>query len=999
MSSREHARRFHFIREIASGGFGSVFLTKVMHADGFSRLVAVKLLKSQWSDNEEVARRMRDEARLLGLLRHRNIVDVMDMTSIDGRAAVVMEYLEAVDLRTMVMELERTDERMPVKAALEVGAAVASALDAAYNRPPIPGEKPLRVIHRDIKPSNIMIDDTGLVKVLDFGVARSDLANRESHTQELQFGSVDYMAPERLFFEPETPASDVYSLGASLFEILAREPFGKAQGRPEKHIAYVSDRLSFLRAGLSLTGAAGAELEKLLRLSLAFNHEDRPSSAEFFQRARALSRLMDDEDLGSWSERAVPPLLRAQQAAAEHDNPLHDQTLREDTRAFSAAVELPNGAGLGDALRHGALAELEDSDAFLPGAGASLGAPEPSPVDEWDDGPTNAGRGVRVARPDLGREPARADSAQAQRPPARIVPVVAIAKGGSVEPEAKVERARAERPSAPAAAPRIALVSEGRAEDEPPTRSARGGSAPNTRASAAPAVEPAAPSPAAPSPVAPSPAAEAPSTPIFPAIAASARPDRAPAAPEPSIGPATGAPGGRSASAAPIPAPFHEAEDRTVRLAGPASASAADGLARGPVHTGPLAPLPSPPGIAPVVLQPLAPRTADPSVGASREGEGPVATPVMVSMGDFTSDPLGDVDLEPSTLGPATLGPATLGPATGAPREAVVPPAPAVGRPAAPVPSPDRAFDRTDVPSTTVAVAAPAAAEPSPRASAWVAFEEDDSPTQMVPVDGGDALFEGAGRSPEDTQVDAPAAAAWAPPPQAEAGTRLSEAEHTEDPATEHAVVAEPVAAAAPAPAARPAKAPMAMGVKLAIGGVLGCGGLVVLVAVLGVVFTMVRGAGLPDIGGLAGAVGDPADEAEAPRAGNDAAALAEDEPSEPSEPAEPSAPSEPAAPSEPSAPSEAPAPEAAAASSGVARFTVDGSAPFAGDVKNIEVVCEDKRSNKGATQAEIDPSGAGTCTVTVRLNDRSRKVAKVNDPSVGTYVCFAAGEAACRLN
>lgn len=97
MASREHARRFHFLREIASGGFGSVFLTKVMHADGFSRLVAVKVLKSQWSDNEEVARRMRDEARLLGLLRHRNIVEVMDMTSIDGRAAVVMEYLEAVD--------------------------------------------------------------------------------------------------------------------------------------------------------------------------------------------------------------------------------------------------------------------------------------------------------------------------------------------------------------------------------------------------------------------------------------------------------------------------------------------------------------------------------------------------------------------------------------------------------------------------------------------------------------------------------------------------------------------------------------------------------------------------------------------------------------------------------------------------------------------------------------------------------------------------------------
>jgi serine/threonine-protein kinase len=221
--SRDHLRRFQFIREIASGGFGSVFLTKVMHADGFSRLVAIKLLKSQWTDSDEVARRMRDEARLLGLLRHRNIVDVIDLSSIDGRAAVIMEYLEAVDLRTVVIDLAASGRRMPVRVGLEAASAVASALDAAYNRPPIPGDKPLRVIHRDIKPSNIMVDDTGMVKVLDFGVARSEIENRESHTQELQFGSVDYMAPERLFFEPETPASDVYSLSATLFEILALE--------------------------------------------------------------------------------------------------------------------------------------------------------------------------------------------------------------------------------------------------------------------------------------------------------------------------------------------------------------------------------------------------------------------------------------------------------------------------------------------------------------------------------------------------------------------------------------------------------------------------------------------------------------------------------------------------------------------------------------------------------------------------------------------------------
>ena len=74
MGSTGSSRKFHFIREIASGGFGSVYLAKVIHADGFSRLAAIKLLHPKWSENEEIASRMRDEARLLGWIRHKNIV-------------------------------------------------------------------------------------------------------------------------------------------------------------------------------------------------------------------------------------------------------------------------------------------------------------------------------------------------------------------------------------------------------------------------------------------------------------------------------------------------------------------------------------------------------------------------------------------------------------------------------------------------------------------------------------------------------------------------------------------------------------------------------------------------------------------------------------------------------------------------------------------------------------------------------------------------------------
>ena len=332
MSSVDTGRKFHFIREIASGGFGTVFLAKVIHNDGFSRLVAIKLLHARWSDNDEVASRMRDEARLLGWLRHKNIVDVLDLTIIDGRAAVIMEYLEAVDMKVVVSSCRRRKQRAPLRSCLSVAAAVASVLDAAYNRPPYAGEKPLRVIHRDIKPSNIMVDAGGSIKVLDFGVARAEFAAREAKTKEIAFGSLEYMSPERLFFEPESPASDVYSLGATLFEFLALEKLGKAALRDDEHERFVNERIEGLLDGFPAPPEVLEQIIVLIKEMLAFEEEDRPPAAECSARLRALSRRCDDEPIDEWAERALPELVLASQnrnTKAEPD-PLVGKIVQED---------------------------------------------------------------------------------------------------------------------------------------------------------------------------------------------------------------------------------------------------------------------------------------------------------------------------------------------------------------------------------------------------------------------------------------------------------------------------------------------------------------------------------------------------------------------------------------------------------------------------------------------------------------------------------------------
>lgn len=327
-----HQRRFQFIREIAHGGFGTVFLVRLLQPDGFTSVVAVKLLHPEWCENDEVSGRMRDEARLLGLLHHRNIVRVIDLTRIDGRVAVVMEYVEAVDLKALTATLGERGDRVPPAVALQIVAQAAAALDAAYNRAPIEGDRPLRVVHRDIKPSNLMIDADGVVKVLDFGVARADFAEREAETRGMTFGSYDYMPPERRFMEPGGETSDVYSLGAILYELLDGSLLGKApldQGRQER---WADTKVQELRRNLSVRGARVDEICTFIRSMIAYDAEGRPRPSQVDTTFRRLARSLGGPHADDWAAGIVPSMLRESRASeGKHTkHPLVGRTIVED---------------------------------------------------------------------------------------------------------------------------------------------------------------------------------------------------------------------------------------------------------------------------------------------------------------------------------------------------------------------------------------------------------------------------------------------------------------------------------------------------------------------------------------------------------------------------------------------------------------------------------------------------------------------------------------------
>ncbi|MCB9763464.1 MAG: protein kinase [Alphaproteobacteria bacterium] len=295
-SSRSGAARqgrYLMVERVGSGGFGEVWRADLIGEAGFRKSVAIKILSEVAQQDPQLAGRLRDEARILALLRHRAIVGVDDLVRIDGRWAVVMEYVEGQDLSKLLV-----DGPMPIRAAVELAREVALALAAAHNaRHPDTGEL-LRIIHRDIKPANIMVGPGGEVKVLDFGVARARFAAREADTRAFHFGSPGYVSPER-YDGDDRAASDVWGLGVMLYEALSGRRLGRVLLGEGPYGMQLHDAFA------ALPDTLDEPLRALLRDALAYEPEERPTAAVLASRLREVLVTAPGEWLNEWAPQAV----------------------------------------------------------------------------------------------------------------------------------------------------------------------------------------------------------------------------------------------------------------------------------------------------------------------------------------------------------------------------------------------------------------------------------------------------------------------------------------------------------------------------------------------------------------------------------------------------------------------------------------------------------------------------------------------------------------------
>src|SRR5687768_12307318 len=226
--------KYEILALLALGGTAEIYLARIGGAAGFEKYVVVKCLHDHLADDQTFVKMFLDEARLAACLDHSNIVQTMELGEHNNRYFMVMEFLAGLSLAMIV---RRAGERLPggkipTQLVLNMTAQSCAGLHYAHER--TANGKPLNIVHRDISPQNLVISFEGVVKVVDFGIAKAEL--RETKTQSGTIkGKFAYMSPEQCIATNVDRRTDVFALGVIAHELLTGKRLFK---RPSPYETY-----------------------------------------------------------------------------------------------------------------------------------------------------------------------------------------------------------------------------------------------------------------------------------------------------------------------------------------------------------------------------------------------------------------------------------------------------------------------------------------------------------------------------------------------------------------------------------------------------------------------------------------------------------------------------------------------------------------------------------------------------------------------------------------
>ena len=225
MSEQEFGK-YTLIRQIATGGMAEIWLAEQRGPGGFNKEMVIKRILPHLAEEGEMTQMFIDEARIVAHLTHPNIGQVYELGEHDGDYFIAMEFIDGLDLVELREKLADEQTALPVAVGARIVCDILEALEYAHNFTDRDGND-VGLIHRDVSPHNVLISNEGIVKLVDFGVAKTALNRTKTETGAVK-GKFSYMAPEQIEDQELDQRVDVFATGAVFYELLTgHKPFGE----------------------------------------------------------------------------------------------------------------------------------------------------------------------------------------------------------------------------------------------------------------------------------------------------------------------------------------------------------------------------------------------------------------------------------------------------------------------------------------------------------------------------------------------------------------------------------------------------------------------------------------------------------------------------------------------------------------------------------------------------------------------------------------------------
>src|SRR5438067_416422 len=219
--------KYFLLKKLAAGGMGEIFLAKQQGPAGFEKILVVKKVLPHLTENKEFVELFLSEARLAARMNHRNVVQLFELGEHQGSYFIAMEYVSGRTLRDLIDAAARKREKIPAEVCRSIAEQICDGASYAHNLTDVTGRS-LNIIHRDLNPQNVLLSYTGDVKIIDFGIAKSEMSTVKTEAGMIK-GKFVYMSPEQSLAKKLDKRSDIFAIGITLYEMLtSTNPFHKS---------------------------------------------------------------------------------------------------------------------------------------------------------------------------------------------------------------------------------------------------------------------------------------------------------------------------------------------------------------------------------------------------------------------------------------------------------------------------------------------------------------------------------------------------------------------------------------------------------------------------------------------------------------------------------------------------------------------------------------------------------------------------------------------------